>query len=216
MRFFGMVLAVVAMAQSANAALLSCWDFNTANGVNAVVTPGVTGTGTAFTNVGTAGSNGIDGSIASQQWATGTNVTNSSATSGSSKYNTFSFTNTGALPFVLSDMSLDMARVTSGTPSGVLRILVTQQIGAGTEDEVFTVSANNSTPSSKGDLLGGALLAAGETVTYKFYYSRSGTSVGALIDNIKLNGDLVPEPASMAIFGLLGVGAAARRYRRKK
>jgi hypothetical protein len=37
-----------------------------------------------------------------------------------------------------------------------------------------------------------------------------------LIDNIKLNGDLVPEPASMAIFGLLGVGAAARRYRRKK
>jgi len=27
---------------------------------------------------------------------------------------------------------------------------------------------------------------------------------------------LVPEPASMAIFGLLGVGAAARRFRRKK
>lgn len=216
MRFFGMALAVVAMAQSANAALLSCWDFNTANGVNAVVTPGVTGTGTAFTNVGTAGSNGIDGAIASQRWATATNVSNTSADPGDSKYNTFSFTNTGAFNYVLSDMSLDLARVTSGTPSGVIRILVTQQIGSGSEEEVFTVTANNSNPSSKGDVLGGALLAAGETVTYKFYYSRSGTSVGALIDNIKLNGDLVPEPASMAIFGLLGVGAAARRYRRKK
>ena len=215
MRFFGMVLAVVAMAQSANAALLSCWDFNTANGVNAVVTPGVTGTGTAFTNVGTAGSNGIDGSVASQQWATGTNVTNSSATSGSSKYNTFSFTNTGANPYKLTDLSLDLARV-GGSGTNVIRILVTQQIGAGNEEEVFTVTANNGNLTPKGDALGDVLLATGETATYRFYYSRSGSANGALIDNIKLNGDLVPEPASMAIFGLLGVGAAARRYRRKK
>jgi hypothetical protein len=43
----------------------------------------------------------------------------------------------------------------------------------------------------------------------------SGTTQFAL-DNVKFNGDLVPEPASMAIFGLLGVGAAARRFRRKK
>jgi hypothetical protein len=36
------------------------------------------------------------------------------------------------------------------------------------------------------------------------------------IDSIELFGDVVPEPASMAIFGLLGVGAAAGRFRRKK
>jgi hypothetical protein len=215
MRFFGLILAVVAMAQSANAALLSCWDFNTANGVNAVVTPGVTGTATAFTNVGSAGSNGIDGTVASQQWATATNVSNNSASAGASRYNTFSFTNTGANPYKLTDLSLDLARV-GGTGTNVIRILVTQQIGAGSEDEVFTVSANNGTLTTKSDMLGDVLLATGETATYRFYYSRSGTVNGGLIDNIKLNGDLVPEPASMAIFGLLGVGAAARRYRRKK
>jgi hypothetical protein len=208
-----MVLAVVAMAQSANAALLSTWNFD--SNADAVVTPGVTGTGTAFTNVGTAGSNGIDGAVASQRWATATNVSNNSASAGDSRHNTFSFTNTGAIPYKLTDLSLDLARV-GGTGTNVIRILVTQQIGAGSEDEVFTVSANNGTLTPKSDMLGDVLLATGETATYRFYYSRSGTVNGGLIDNIQLNGDLVPEPASMAIFGLLGVGAAARRYRRKK
>jgi hypothetical protein len=36
------------------------------------------------------------------------------------------------------------------------------------------------------------------------------------IDSIEVFGDVVPEPASMAIFGLLGVGAAAGRFRRRK
>lgn len=213
MRFFGLFLAVVAMAHSANAALLSTWNFDSS--ANAVVASGVTGTGTAFTNVGTAGSNGINGSISSQRWATATNVTNSSASAGGPRYNTFSFTNTGANPYVLTNLSLDLARV-NGTGTNLIRVMVTQQIGAGDEDEVFTATSNSATLSAKGDSLGAVALASGETVTYRFYYSRQGTANGALIDNIQLNGDLVPEPASMAIFGLLGVGAAARRFRRKK
>jgi hypothetical protein len=213
MRFFGLFLAVVAMAHSANAALLSTWNFD--SNANAVVASGVTGSGSAFTNVGTAGSNGINGSINTQRWATATNVTNTSATAGSSKYNTFSFTNTGANPYVLTNLSLDLARV-GGTGTNLIRVMVTQQIGAGTEDEVFTATSNSAALSTKGDSLGAVTLLSGETVTYRFYYSRSGTANGALIDNIQLNGDLVPEPASMAIFGLLGVGAAARRFRRKK
>lgn len=36
------------------------------------------------------------------------------------------------------------------------------------------------------------------------------------IDSIEFYGDIVPEPASMAIFGLLGIGAVAGRFRRKK
>lgn len=36
------------------------------------------------------------------------------------------------------------------------------------------------------------------------------------IDSIEFYGDVIPEPASMAIFGLLGVSAAAGRLRRKK
>jgi hypothetical protein len=36
------------------------------------------------------------------------------------------------------------------------------------------------------------------------------------IDSIEVFGDVVPEPASMAIFGLFGVGAVAGRFRRRK
>ena len=35
-------------------------------------------------------------------------------------------------------------------------------------------------------------------------------------DNITLNGDVVPEPASLAVFGLLGAGLVAKRFRRKQ
>ncbi|MFM8570649.1 MAG: PEP-CTERM sorting domain-containing protein, partial [Pirellula sp.] len=45
----------------------------------------------------------------------------------------------------------------------------------------------------------------------------SGTSgsASAKLDNIGFVGTVVPEPASIAIFGLLGAGVAARRMRRK-
>jgi hypothetical protein len=35
------------------------------------------------------------------------------------------------------------------------------------------------------------------------------------VDNVTFNGDVIPEPASMAVFGLLGAGVAFRRLRRK-
>ena len=213
MRFFGLVLVVVAMAQSANAALLSTWNFD--SNANASVESGVTGSGTAFVNVGTSGSNGINGSISAQRWDTATNVTNSSAVAGDSKYNMFSFTNTSSIGYVLSEMKLDLARI-GGTGTNLIKVVVTQQIGAGAEDELFTFSSNSGTSVNKSDSLGDIILAAGETATYKFYYSRSVGTLGASIDNIQLLGSAVPEPTSMAIFGLLGVGAAARRFRRKK
>jgi len=39
-----------------------------------------------------------------------------------------------------------------------------------------------------------------------FYFSPTGTANGALFDNIQIFGDVIPEPASMAIFGLMGAG----------
>ena len=212
MRFLGLFLAVVAMAQTANAALLSTWNFD--SNADAVVASGVSGSATAFVNVGTTGSNGINGSIASQRWATAANVSNTSATLGSAKYNAISFTNNGPSPLLLDSMTLDMARI-GGTGTNVIRALVTSTVDAGPEEEIFTVTANTATLSTKGDTLGGVTLLAGQTVTYKFYYSRSGTATGAIFDNIQIYGNVVPEPASMAIFGLMGAGVAVRRLRRK-
>jgi hypothetical protein len=212
MRFLGLFLAVVAMAQTANAALLSTWNFD--SNANGVVASGVSGSATPFVNVGTAGSNGINGAIASQRWATATNVTNSSATLGSARYNAISFTNNGPSTLLLDSMTLDLGRV-GGSGTNVIRAMVTSTVGAGPEAEIFTVTANTSALSSKSDTLGGVTLLAGQTVTYKFYYSRSGTASGAIIDNIQIYGSAVPEPASMAIFGLMGAGVAVRRLRRK-
>jgi hypothetical protein len=43
----------------------------------------------------------------------------------------------------------------------------------------------------------------------------SGTSTSFSLDTVNFNGEFVPEPASMAVFGLLGAGLAVRRLRRK-
>ena len=211
MRFFGLVLVVVAMAQSANGALLSTWNFN--SNANGTVANGVIATATPFVNVGTPGERGINGAISSQSWATATNVNNSSI--NNSRYNEFTFTNNDTTPFLLESLSFDMARV-SGSVGDTIRMRVTQTVGAGPELQVGNLFTSSSlTLESKQGSLGAAILAPGETATYRFYYSRSGSNNGGLIDNIRLNGE-VPEPASMAIFGLLGVGAVARRFRRKK
>jgi len=58
-------------------------------------------------------------------------------------------------------------------------------------------------------------------LTFTFSAFTDGSTVTANnrkmnIDSIEFYGDVVPEPASMAIFGLLGVGAAAGRFRRRK
>jgi hypothetical protein len=210
MRFFGLVLVVVAMAQSASGALLCTWDFN--SGAGGTVANDVPASATSFVNVGTPGERGINGAISSQSWATATNVNNTSI--NASRYNEFTFTNNYTIPFTLESLSFDMARV-NGAVGDTIRMRVTQQVGAGPELQVGNLFTSSSlTLESKQGSLGAAVLAPGETATYRFYYARSGSNNGGLIDNIRLNGE-VPEPASIAIFGLLGVGAAARRFRRK-
>jgi hypothetical protein len=60
-------------------------------------------------------------------------------------------------------------------------------------------------------------LAAGKVIDFRFYYASRGNATQADLDDIELFGDSqnVPEPASLAIFGLLGTGVALRRMRRK-
>ena len=211
MRFFGLVLVVVAMAQSANGALLSTWNFD--SNADGKVTNSLLASATPFVNVGTPGERGINGAISSQSWATATNVVNTSI--NFSRYNEITFTNNDTSPFKLLKLSFDMARV-NGAVGDTIRMQVTQKVGAGPEVQVGNLFTSSSlTLESKTGSLGPATLAPGETATYRFYYARSGSNNGGLIDNIRLTGD-VPEPASIAIFGLLGVGAAARRFRRKK
>jgi hypothetical protein len=57
------------------------------------------------------------------------------------------------------------------------------------------------------------------TSSFEAFISAQGTSAGNTtsfsLDNVEFNGTFVPEPASMAVFGLLGAGVAVRRLRRK-
>jgi hypothetical protein len=60
----------------------------------------------------------------------------------------------------------------------------------------------------------------GETLTVYFRFFKDAsdnttTNRRLDLDDIKLNGDIVPEPASMAVFGLVGLGVAVARRRKK-
>lgn len=56
-----------------------------------------------------------------------------------------------------------------------------------------------------------------EVVVNAWRLSGSGTNFVAVagLDNVKFNGAIVPEPASMAIFAVLGLPVALKRFRRK-
>jgi hypothetical protein len=62
----------------------------------------------------------------------------------------------------------------------------------------------------------GQTLAAGQKIHITISAaSTNGYTGTASYDFVTLDGNVVPEPTSMAVFGLLGAGIAARRIRRK-
>lgn len=201
-RVFGLLVAAIALMAPANAALLT-YSFNgtVAGSVDASAGGATAGDFTQATGTGS-----LQGGTSYRTAAPGTN--------------TFELT-IGAVPLKLSDLSIrgKKTNTTGGTTSSGALINVFYQIdtgagyGASTPVDNFGPT-NNFGTSSLG--LGDILLLTDNKIKFTIDTAVStGSSVSYEMDWIELSGASVPEPASMAIFGLMGAGLAVRRFRRK-
>jgi len=214
-RFFGLVLAVVATVQSANAALLSTWGFEgNANGSSTTGTPG------AFINNGDTGtgSHGIPGGVVNVsgqgRWRTGTNITNSAGDYSTTRFNSFSYTSASAETDI-TELKFNARRTNGNLNTPTVFANVRYSVDGGAEVDLGTKSITTTTMSPFA-FTNPIFLAAGSVIDFRVYWARQGNTTTAELDNLELFGTSqnVPEPASIAVFGLLGAGVALRRMRR--
>jgi hypothetical protein len=226
-KFFGFVLAMSSLVGSANAALLSSWTFDGGSqGGNAItgnVIAGEQGGNFSGNEVGYTGSSISTG-------ATGANLVRTAifylqaADLATAKIDKFTF---------------DALRGTSANPplsTGVrnVKVSVAAAVGTGTPDSNFVFGSNvsglNVAPDANQNLTATyneyegifsapVSLASNQilrlTVTYTGAAGTTSASTVTRLDNMQIYGSAVPEPASMAVFGLLGAGVAVRRLRRR-
>jgi hypothetical protein len=213
-RLFGWLLAVVGLASQSNAALLVKYDFT-----------------------------GIDADARSRATSKAAGV-DASPFAGSGNFNTAGFftgsanlngtTNAFQGGFTLSALSATGLAITkivynfkgsTNTTSGVSRTQAVElQLTSGeslTESQVITSSSNPLKLASY-DLEEaliytpiGELGPLGFNFSSKFQSGNANNNIKFQLDYVEVYGELVPEPASMAVFGLLAAPVALRRLRRK-
>jgi len=221
MRFFGLVLVVASMVQSADAALLSAWRFEGSTASSTTAIPGAFQTVGAFVtkgNVG-AGSHGIPGNLQTVSgngvWRTGANIVNGTNAYSATKFNSFNYTAKKAdTDFTKLEFRGKRNNGNTGTPTVFVNVRYSIDGGPETTLGTLNLTADSMTAYQLATPIS---LAAGKVIDFRFYYARQGNATVADLDDIELFGDSqnVPEPASLAIFGLLGTGVALRRMRRK-
>jgi hypothetical protein len=225
-KFFGFVLAVASLVGSANAALLASWTFvDGSQGGEAT-------TGDVF-----AGDQAGDFSGNSLGY-TSTSISTSAAGLSLVRKAVFYLQASSASSATIDSFTFDALRGTSANPpssTGVrtVRVSVEANKGSGTPDAGFVAGTNvtglSVSPNSTSNLTNSYIeyeglfstpvtLLSGDILRLVVTYTASGTATAQTVnrlDNMKIFGSAVPEPTSMAVFGLLGAGIAARRIRRK-
>lgn len=207
-RVFGLLIAAIALMAPANAALLVRYDFsgNATGTADGVLT--ATG-GTASTFGGTAGNSTATTSFAGFAPDTGVWRTNVGVTTGQS--NSFTLT-AGSLPVMVDNILFSYRRQGTGTQANVSGD-VSYTIGSGTPVTLDPFTAVNGVNTYDAAGTFSFLLAPGESVTFNINYTTSAN--GVEFGFVELQGAVVPEPASIAVFGSLAAFGLVRRYRRK-
>jgi hypothetical protein len=193
------MLALAAMVSSANAALLVSYQYGTADSKDPTSAAGGVNADSSSGNFSV--NNGLQ------------RISSSVSNTTAIRKEDFAFSTSAPNSITLTSMTFNSAlisgsRTVSFTPSFTLDgVTVASNLYSvtGSGFGAYTVTFNQPL------LIGsGAFVAS---------ISAQGTSSGGLtsfsVDNVNFNGELVPEPASMAVFGLLGAGLAVRRLRRK-
>ena len=201
LRIFSLIAALAGFVAPAQAALPTYGFASTAVGV---VSPSSAGTATDFSG---------SGSVDASKWTT-QNLNNSNP----SRLNSFSFTAAGSGPGVsVADLDL-RARSANATSPNIAQFEVFYNVGITSTGVSGTSLGVKDLASTFADFNYdfGVNLLAGETIHFTILSSRNGSYTGsAFYDTITLGGAPIPEPTSMAVFGLLSAGIAARRIRRK-
>ena len=242
-RFFGLVLAFAATISSANAALLVSYNFGESLSKGpSTVAPNVAaaasdgqfgqsdtfgGTAVAAVNAGTTSQGRTESFYIAPSEANSFILLSSLSFDAKRTYN--ATTTTGALRSVLASLGLNVGNPTVGD-NGEIGLLA-DPIASGFQ-AATSVPAASYTVSP---LLTTSLTSTFQTFTVTFTNPlkidtnkilrtnltlTGAANVGGVqtvyqLDNVNFYGTVVPEPSSMAVFGLLSVGAMVRRIRRK-
>jgi hypothetical protein len=199
-KVFGFMLALAAMVSSANAALLVSYQYAEPDSKDPT-----------FAESGIS----ADGSVGSFSINNGLQRVSSSVNNTTTvRSETFAFSTSAPNAITLNSMTFNAAlisgtRTVSFTPSFKLD-------GVTVASNLYTVSPVSGFGAYTVTFT--QPFAIG-TSSFEAFISAQGTSAGNTtsfsLDNVEFNGTFVPEPASMAVFGLLGAGVAVRRLRRK-
>ena len=219
-KVFGFMLALAAMVSNASAALLPLLEYDYNSGKNA-----------SFAKPGMLSA--ADGSVGAFGYSGGSDARATQTPSGSTT------TRNSNEQFFLSTDASSLATITSMTFEGsVISGTRTQVWTAAFNLGTPTGDGLNASPPGDGFVAGtsitGAISGPGPNNTYTVTFATpialspanilratinaAGTGTTATVvalDNVRFFGTVVPEPASMAVFGLLGAGVAVRRLRRK-
>jgi hypothetical protein len=208
-RFLLSTLVVLMGAASSQAALLASYNFST-NLSSSYVDPLLLSSSTI--------SNSPNTTFIAQNAALGGTGRFSSTTSGT--YNTAgSFTISADRQFRVDKVTFDLFKYVSTSNQGRVQVSAG---GVNRQSNSTTGSGVDSLVAQTLDYTNvGGVLATFNTVSSKWELTlalqtrSSGGSVSRGIDNLQIDG-IVPEPASMAVFGVLGLAGVAYRRRFKK
>ena len=243
-RFFGLVLAFAATISSANAALLVSYNFDEslskgplppAPGVAAAASDGqfgqsdtFGGTAVAAVNAGTTSQGRTESFYIAPSEANSFILLSSLSFDAKRTYN--ATTTTGTLRTVLASLGLNIGNPILGDNGeiGLLADPIASGFQAATSVpaasytvspllttsltstfQTFTVTFNNPLKIDANKILRTNLSLTGAA------NGTTGVQTVYQLDNVNFYGTVVPEPSSMAVFGLLSVGAMVRRIRRK-
>jgi hypothetical protein len=219
-RIFGLLIALVASVQTANAALLASWNFNT--DTSGTVASGVDATATNMVNFGQNNAvNGVAYGNNGFRFATGnhwrTSQFNVQGANNvlANRYSSLTLKNDADNPFHLSTLTF-RAKNQAGTAQRGVRITVSKNGGA--EQSIGDFVRTSTSFSTSTGSLDGLILRKDDTlqVFFRFFKDEANVTNRQLdIDDIAINGEVVPEPASIAVFGLVGAGVAFARRRKK-
>ncbi|MFN6301217.1 MAG: PEP-CTERM sorting domain-containing protein [Planctomycetota bacterium] len=225
-RILGLVLGLLVCGQSASAALLVSYQFASNGDATYESVNNTEFTATTFANAGTAGAAGINGAVSSGYWQTAATVTNT--TPNTARFNRITLTNNNYRSVVIDSLSADLWKA-SGTGTGNVRVQFSTNAGAtwsdfGSNATQSTISSSLTSQAATDPVLTAGtpiVLSRGSSIDLRFQWFRSG-SPAALntlrFDDLKIFGDAfpVPEPLSVATFGLVGAGLAVARRRKQR